>query len=267
MGQTQGKTAGGLDLHEGQLAGQNRAAEHRRAEGEVPAAEQDVLVKGDAQIAPVQGIVGLPLVAEKHRRPQGAVILAEILDLGGDLSLCRQGQILGKAGSHQSLGQSQAPLVDHIPVFFLQFHKHRLAGLGLLIAAQPQLFFIGRFFHRPAHQPEILGVAVDAADGGAAVPVQLHKGLYAPQHRLFLGRGEQIFQFVSLECHLCRHKWPPLHAFGKIPAAHDTPDTLKQIKKLCENFAKAIHKNALLPANKQTKGRKSVFFVIWAILR
>ena len=97
-------------------------------------------------------------------------------------------------------------LVNHASAFFLKLDKNGIAVPGNPVAAQPQLFLIGRLFDRGADQPVVIGVIIDIADGVPAVLVDGHPVREHPAQGVKLSGFQQIFLFRPFKGGNDRHR-------------------------------------------------------------
>lgn len=104
---------------------------------------------------------------------------------------------------HQDLILWQQALIHYAAAFLFQLHKDLIPRLWHAVAADAQLFFIGGLFQRGPDEPEIIGIAVDVADGVFVVAVGGHVLAHFTQHCFRLRGGDKVFLFNALEAVLC----------------------------------------------------------------
>ena len=112
----------------------------------------------------------------------------------------------GGFGAQETLRLGQGcgdPALIHPAAFLFQLHKDLISRLWHAVAADAQLFFIGGLFQRGPDEPEIIGIAVDVADGVFAVAVGGHVLAHFTQHCFRLRGGDKVFLFDALEAVLC----------------------------------------------------------------
>ena len=192
----------GLDLHQDLILRQQALTVVAHVQRQAVAPPADVPVKGDPQRRVLGARPGGTVIADIHAG-HGIVKALEPLQLLPDLSPFGRGGLGAQETLRLGQGRGDPALIHHAAAFLFQLHKDLIPRLWHAVAADAQFFFIGGLFQRGPDEPEIIGIAVDVADGVFAVAVGGHVLAHFTQHCFRLRGGDKVFLFDALEAVLC----------------------------------------------------------------
>ena len=204
VGQPERHSAERLYLHDAEVAVEYPLAVVPLAEVEVVGAEAHVAVKGDAQLVVGLAVKGGAVVGDEHLGRDVLVVVHRPVDLAHDLRIVGQHAVFDIALG-DGVFQGLAALVDNAVVLLFQLQKDVAACLGCGVAAQAELFFVDRLFHRLTDQAAVGCVKVERANRALAVLVRLDIVVHHLQQSAALAEGEDIFLFGPLKNSLYLH--------------------------------------------------------------